>query len=175
MLQAATWQRWCLLHRCAPKQPSCRAPGVTESAHELGRSSPQHRLFLLAKACTQSTADLFHLRVKFTRIHCVLDDAKRGDEFAHVSNFNVILALDDFNRLCALPQFQGQLAVWRCKPPLLNALGHHHLLSLAGFRVDDRLYAFACVDLTIGLRFSIPICSTRCAVSFALSKTVGDF
>ena len=109
---------------------------VTKLGHGLGRCSPQHRLFLLAKASTQSTADLFHLRVKFTRIHCVLDDAKRGDEFCHVSNFDGIGSFCDAKVFGTIPKCQGQLAVWRSKPPLLHALGHFDLLSLAGFRID---------------------------------------
>lgn len=59
---------------------------------------------------------MLHLRVKFTRVHCIPDDAKCSDEFRQVSNLNGVLALDDLNRLCAITQCQRKLPIGGSNP-----------------------------------------------------------
>ncbi len=68
-------------------------------------------LLLLAEPRTQRTACLLDPSVEFTSMHSAPDQFKRDNQVVHASNFDVILALGDFNRLRAISQRQNQLAV----------------------------------------------------------------
>ena len=74
-----------------------------------------------AAAAGIAFAVLFALGVTFSSGNGCLDDFQCGDQIIHVRCLDSVLALDDFQSLCAVFQCQCDLAVCGCKPPWLYA------------------------------------------------------